>query len=145
MCGIHHRTSSFIHTCAFLIILIYPQSCVYHYHVCVSNLLVIIHVFETFYSLSHVESTTGCRRLIGSPKLQIIFHERATKYRSLLHKMTYKDKGTCESSPPCITHTLFSFMYEMQSMIYMQVRIHVCGIYHHMCLLIYSVTYTLSK
>jgi len=33
------------------------------------------------------------RRLIGSPKLQIIFHKRATKYRSLLRKMTYKDKG----------------------------------------------------
>ena len=25
---------------------------------------------------------TGWRRLIGSPKLQIIFHKRATKYRS---------------------------------------------------------------
>ena len=32
-------------------------------------------------------------RLIGSPKLQIIFHKRATKYTSLLWKMTYKDKG----------------------------------------------------
>jgi len=31
---------------------------------------------------------TGWRRLIGSPKLQIIFHKRATKYRSLLRKMT---------------------------------------------------------
>jgi len=44
---------------------------------------------------------TGWRRLIGSLKLQIIFHKRATKYRSLLHKMTYKDKGSYESSPPC--------------------------------------------
>jgi len=34
--------------------------------------------------------------------LQIIFHKRATKYRSLLRKMTYKDKGSYESSPPCI-------------------------------------------
>ena len=40
----------------------------------------------------------GWRRLIGSPKLQIIFHKRATKYRSLLRKMTYKDKGSYESS-----------------------------------------------
>jgi len=46
-------------------------------------------------------SRTGWRRLIGSPKLQIIFHKRATKYRSLLPKMTYKDKGSYESSPPC--------------------------------------------
>ena len=45
---------------------------------------------------------TGWRRLIGSPKLQIIFHKRATKYKSLLRKMTYKDKRSYESSPPCI-------------------------------------------
>ena len=44
---------------------------------------------------------TGWRRLIGSPKLQIIFHKRATKYRALLRKMSYKDKGSYESSPPC--------------------------------------------
>jgi len=49
---------------------------------------------------SHIEDT-GWRRLIGSPELQIIFHKRATKYRSLLRKMTYKDKGSYESSPPC--------------------------------------------
>jgi len=46
------------------------------------------------------ERVTGWRRLIGSPKLQIIFHKRATKYRSLLRKMTYKDKGFYESSHP---------------------------------------------
>ena len=45
---------------------------------------------------------TGWRRLIGSPKLQIIFHKRATKHRALLRKMSYKDKGSYESSPPCI-------------------------------------------
>jgi len=47
---------------------------------------------------------TGWQSLIGSPKLQIIFHKRATKYRSLLKKMTCKDKESYESSPPCITH-----------------------------------------
>jgi len=45
---------------------------------------------------------TEWRRLIGSPKLQIIIHKRAIKCRSLLRKMTYKDKGSYESSPPCI-------------------------------------------
>jgi len=45
---------------------------------------------------------TGWRRLIGSPKLQIILHKRATKYRALLRKITYKDKGSYESSPPCM-------------------------------------------
>ena len=45
---------------------------------------------------------TGWRRFIGSPRLQIIFHKIATKYRSLLRKMTYKDKASYESSPPCM-------------------------------------------
>jgi len=39
------------------------------------------------------------------PKLQSIFHKRATKYRSLLRKMTYKDKGSYESSPHCSDNT----------------------------------------
>jgi len=51
---------------------------------------------------------TGWRRLIGCPKLQIIFLKRATKYRSLLREMTYQDKGSYESSPPC-RHTPLSF------------------------------------
>jgi len=53
----------------------------------------------------HAKQCTGWRRLIGSPKLQIIFHKRATKYRSLLREMTYNDKGSYESSPPCTTCT----------------------------------------
>ena len=44
---------------------------------------------------------TGWRRLIGSPKLQIIFHKWAIEYRPLLRKMKYKDKGCYASSPPC--------------------------------------------
>ena len=52
-----------------------------------------------FCILSHC--VTGWQRPIGSPKLQIIFPKRATKYRALLRKMTYKDKGSYESSPPC--------------------------------------------
>jgi len=60
--------------------------------------------------LSHCR-TTGWRRLIGSPKLQIIFHKRATKYRALLQKMTYKDKGSYESSPSCMRKGL-SCIYE---------------------------------
>jgi len=55
-------------------------------------------------AMSH-NKRTGCRRLTGSSKLQIIFHKRATKYRSLLRKMTYKDKGSYESSPPCSPNT----------------------------------------
>jgi len=57
------------------------------------------------HSLKSQLLSTGWPRLIGSPKLQIILHNRATKYRSHLRKMTYKDKGSYESSPPCIVST----------------------------------------
>jgi len=33
-----------------------------------------------------MDCVTGWRRLVGSPKLQIIFHKSATQYRSLLRK-----------------------------------------------------------
>ena len=49
-----------------------------------------------------VNTSIGWQRLIGSPKLQIIFHKRANKFKSLPRKMTHKDKGSYESSPPCI-------------------------------------------
>ena len=64
---------------------------------------------------------TGWRRLIGSPKLQIILHKRATKCRSLLRKMTYKDKGSYESSPPCIC-LMYSHMcgYLWQTYLWME-------------------------
>ena len=54
---------------------------------------------------------TGWRRLVGSLKLQILFHKRATKCRSLLRKMTYKDKGSYESSPPCICNVTTAYTW----------------------------------
>ena len=65
------------------------------------------------YSVETAITATGWRRLIGSPKLQIILHKRATKYRALLRKMTYKDKGSYESSPPCIFICLFKMAIEV--------------------------------
>jgi len=56
---------------------------------------------------------TGWRRLIGSPKLQIILHKRATKCRSLLREMTYKDKGSYESLPPCSMRST-RFVYTLE-------------------------------
>ena len=66
-------------------------SCIYIFVVCRDSCVTCL--------IPHIAST-GWRRLIGSPKLQIIFHKRATKYRSLLQKMTYKDKASYESSSP---------------------------------------------
>jgi len=61
------------------------------------------------------EISTGWRRLIGSPKLQIIFQKRTAKYRSLLREMTYKDKGSYESLPPCRSVRARNQMFAMQS------------------------------
>jgi len=44
---------------------------------------------------------TGWRRPIWCLKLQVIFHKRATNYRALLQKMTYKDKASYGSLPSC--------------------------------------------
>ena len=76
--------------------------------VCVWYMRVCVHVRACMrFALDLKSSITGWPRLIGSPKLQILFRERATKYRSLLRKMTYKDKGSYESSPPCIENLHF--------------------------------------
>ena len=50
---------------------------------------------------------TGWRRLIGSLKSQVLCCNRATNYRALLRKMTYKNKVSCDSTPPCRGMYLF--------------------------------------
>ena len=42
-----------------------------------------------------------CTDSLTSQYHRVIFHKRATKYRSILREMTYKDKGSYGSSPPC--------------------------------------------
>jgi len=42
-------------------------------------------------------------RVAGCLKLQVIFRKRATDYKVLLRKMTYKDKASYNSTPPCMT------------------------------------------
>jgi len=44
---------------------------------------------------------TGWRRCIGCLKLHVSFRKRATNYRALWRKMTYQDKASYASSPPC--------------------------------------------
>jgi len=76
---------------------------------------------------------TGWRRLIGSFKLQIIFHKRAIEYRSLLWKMTYKVKGSYDSSPPC-TWILQSHMWILYSFTCSHIYIallYICSHVHH--------------
>ena len=61
---------------------------------------------ELHWSFLSWDQPTRRRRLIGSPKLQFIVHKRDTKSRSHLRKLTYKDKGSYESSPPCSSISL---------------------------------------
>jgi len=49
-------------------------------------------------------SNTGWRRPKGCLESQVIFRKWATNYRALLRKMTYKDKVSYASSPPCIRY-----------------------------------------
>jgi len=52
----------------------------------------------------------GWRRPIGCLKLLVIFCKRATNYRALLRKMTYKDKASYGSLPPYISVYPFKYM-----------------------------------
>jgi len=47
---------------------------------------------------------TGWPRPIACLKLQVILRKRATNFRALLRKMTYEDKGSHDSTPPCTRH-----------------------------------------
>jgi len=68
---------------------------------------------------------TGWRHLKGSPKLQIIFHKSATKYRSLLQKMTYEDKGSYESSPTFMWHLVPAQHIEFVCAYEVYINIHI--------------------
>ena len=61
----------------------------------------ISHMTHPYANLTHVQWLTGWRRPIGCLKLQVIFRERATNYRARLRKMTYDDKASDDSTPPC--------------------------------------------
>jgi len=49
---------------------------------------------------------TEWRRPIGCLELQVICRKRATNYRALWRKMTYQDKASYGSSPPCESNVL---------------------------------------
>jgi len=50
-------------------------------------------------------TATGWRRPIGCLKLHVIFRKRASNYRAVLWKMTYKDKASYGTLPPCMIRT----------------------------------------
>jgi len=80
-------------------------------HLCLCHIL--CHVNFLFLDLPYFASAIfGAHTAIyiqggEDSQLQIIFHKRATKCRSLLRNMAYKDTGSHASSPPCITFAIF--------------------------------------
>jgi len=48
-----------------------------------------------------VETVNGNVVQGGEDPQDVIFRKTATNYRALLRKMTYEDKATWASSPPC--------------------------------------------
>ena len=61
---------------------------------------------------------TGLRRLIRCLISWITFCKRATNYRALLRKITFKDKVSYDSTSPCIclTEGLFFYFFLMENM-----------------------------
>ena len=90
---------------------------------CVSIIPCIHRIKHVFMYMPMSRPHTGLRRLVGSPKLQIIFHRRATKYRSLLWKTTYKNEGSCQSWPPFTLCPAWSYVEH----IYMYVCVYACA------------------
>jgi len=65
--------------------------------------------------------------------MQIIFHKGASKYRSLLRKMTYKDKGSYESSPPCSNTSLHVHVHTAYTAYIYRIHVHIAHI-GYMCM-----------
>ena len=56
------------------------------------------------------------RRLIKCLKSQVVFRKRATNHRACLREMTYKDKTSYDSTPPCnMTHSHLMWLVCMWS------------------------------
>jgi len=96
------HTHIYIYTCANIYIYTFLDTC--------SGLFVrlwslhegkVSRTYMYVYMQIHICMYAGWQWPIGCLKLQVIFRKRATN-QALLRKMTYKDKGSYGSSPPCI-------------------------------------------
>ena len=108
----HIKQSKYVHiysyhTCcsSSVMQLRYVYICSYNtVQICTSTLILYISLIECRISLDickRILSVSGWRRPIRCLKWQVIFRTTATNHRALLRKMTYKDKASYGSSPPC--------------------------------------------
>ena len=76
---------------------------------------------------------TGWRKPIRCLKLHIIFCKRATNYRALLRKKTYKDMAFYDSTQPCTYNHIYTHICRYQSpnvhkfLMNMHTYIHICA------------------
>ena len=92
----------YVYTYTYIHIYTHTHTCAYIYlHIYLPNILCFV---STLWLITH---DTGCRIPIGCLKLQVIFRKRATNYKALLRKMTYKHKASYGSSPPCTTFSIY--------------------------------------
>ena len=94
-------------------------------HICEYRILIFMGMLYTYNTCKYVcvqcvcdcimKPFTGWRRCIGCLKLQVSFRKRAIIHRALLRKMTYKDKASYASLPPCMSSSstvrLYTHMY----------------------------------
>jgi len=79
--------------------------------VIISWVVQICHVTPTYHA-----QITVWRRPIGCLKLQVVFRKRATNYRALMRKVTYKDKAFYHSTPSLARETLYVLINQVYSM-----------------------------
>ena len=75
------------------------------------RVLLLLSLYVSMSLFTRLALSTGWPRLIAWLKLQVIFCKRATNYRGLLRTMTYKDKASYGSLPPCIAVCLYVSVY----------------------------------
>jgi len=77
-----HTSTNYTCICTSTNLYTYIQELYIHLHECETNKGAMVRVVSWDTSIAHAipNIDTGWRRLIGSPKLQIIFHKRAIKY-----------------------------------------------------------------
>ena len=68
----------------------------------VSNEIYSVYIYIYIYMYMYIYGNrTGWRRCLGCPKSLVSIRKRATNYRALWRKLTYNDKTSYGSSPPC--------------------------------------------
>jgi len=67
---------------------------------------------RTHFEIKDHTDDAGWRRLRGCLELQVILRKRATNCSALLRKMTYEDKASYDSTPPCRLTCMWTLIHD---------------------------------